>query len=35
MLITARIRYVTTGNDWSTRRYLDMSGLHDTIQEAN
>jgi transposase-like protein len=34
MLITARIRYVT-GNDWSTRRYLDMSRLHDTIQEAN
>jgi transposase-like protein len=34
MLITARIRYVTA-NDWSTRRYLDMSRLHDTIQEAN
>lgn len=34
MLITARIRYVT-GNQWSTRRYLDMSRLHDTIQEAN
>ena len=34
MLITARIRYVTA-NDWSTRRYLDMSRLHDTIQEAS
>jgi transposase-like protein len=34
MLISARIRYVTA-NDWSTRRYLDMSRLHDTIQEAN
>ena len=34
MLISARIRYVT-GNDWSTRRYLDMSRLHDTIQEAS
>jgi hypothetical protein len=34
MLITARIRYVT-GNQWSTRRYLDMSRLHDTIREAN
>ena len=34
MLITARIRYVTD-NDWSTRRYLDMSRLGDTIQEAN
>jgi transposase-like protein len=34
MLITARIRYVTS-NDWSTRRYLDMSRLGDTIQEAN
>jgi transposase-like protein len=34
MLITARIRYVTA-NDWSTPRYLDMSRLHDTIQEAN
>ncbi|WP_033508028.1 IS256 family transposase, partial [Bifidobacterium minimum] len=34
MLITARIRYVTA-NDWSTRRYLDMSRLQDTIQEAN
>ena len=34
MLISARIRYATA-NDWSTRRYLDMSRLHDTIQEAN
>jgi transposase-like protein len=34
MPVTARIRYVT-GNDWSTRRYPDMSQLHDTIQEAN
>ncbi|MDN6050642.1 transposase, partial [Bifidobacterium mongoliense] len=34
MLITARIRNVTS-NDWSTRRYLDMSRLGDTIQEAN
>ncbi|MFT9110593.1 IS256 family transposase [Bifidobacterium psychraerophilum] len=34
MLISARIRYVTA-NDWSARRYLDMSRLHDTIQEAS
>jgi transposase-like protein len=34
MLITARIRYVTD-NDWSTRRCLDMSRLHDTMNEAN
>jgi transposase-like protein len=34
MLITARIRYVTS-RQWSTRRYLDMSRLGDTIQEAN
>ena len=34
MLITARIRYVT-GNQWSTRRYLDMSRLGDTMKEAN
>jgi transposase-like protein len=34
MLITARIRYVTS-RQWSTRRYLDMSRLQDTIQEAN
>lgn len=34
MLISARIRYVTS-NDWSTRRYLDMSRLHDTMNEAN
>ena len=34
MLITARIRYATS-RQWSTRRYLDMSRLQDTIQEAN
>ena len=34
MLITARIRYVTS-NDWSTRRYLDMSRLGDTMNKAN
>lgn len=34
MLITARIRYVTA-NDWSIRRYLDMSRLRDTIQDGN
>jgi transposase-like protein len=34
MPVSARIRHVTA-NDWSTRRYLDMSRLHDTIQEAN
>ena len=34
MLISARIRYVTS-NDWSTRRYLDMSRPHDTMNEAN
>lgn len=34
MLITARIRYVTA-SDWSTRRYLDMSRLGDTMNEAN
>ena len=30
MLICARIRYVTA-NKWSTRRYLDMSRLDDTL----
>lgn len=34
MLVCARIRYVT-GNEWSTRRYLDMSRLDDTLQAAN
>ena len=29
MLVCARIRYVTD-NEWSTRRYLDMSRLDDT-----
>ncbi len=31
---TARIRYVTA-NEWSARRYLDMSRLDDTLQAAN
>ena len=34
MLVCARIRYVTA-NKWSTRRYLDMSRLDDTLQAAN
>ena len=34
MLVCARIRYVTA-NEWSTRRYLDMSRLDDNLQEAN
>ena len=34
MLICARIRYVTS-NEWSTRRYLDMSRLGGTLEEAN
>ena len=34
MLVCARIRYVTN-NEWSTRRYLDMSRLDDTLQAAN
>ena len=33
MLVCARIRYVTA-NEWSTRRYLDMSRLDDTLVEA-
>lgn len=33
MLICARIRYVTS-NEWSTRRYLDMSRLGGTLEEA-
>lgn len=34
MLECARIRYVTA-NEWSTRRYLDMSRLDDNLVEAN
>ena len=34
MLVCARIRYVTA-NEWSTRRYLDMSRLDDSRVEAN
>ena len=34
MLICARIRYVTA-NEWSTRRYLDMSRFDDNLVEAN
>lgn len=34
MLVCARIRYVTA-NEWSNRRYLDMSRLDDNPQEAN
>ena len=32
MLVCARIRYVTD-NEWSTRRYLDMSRLDDTYRQ--
>ena len=34
MLVCARIRYVT-GNEWSNRRYLDMSRLGDTMQTTD
>ena len=34
MLICARTRYVTA-NEWSTRRYLDMSRLGVTLEEAD
>ena len=34
MLVCARIRYVTA-NQWSTRRYLDMSRLGDTMQSTH
>ncbi len=34
MLVCARIRYVTA-NQWSTRRYLDMSRLGDTMQSTD
>ena len=30
----ARVRYITS-NEWSTRRYLDMSRLGETVGEAN
>ena len=34
MLVCARVRYVTS-NEWSTRRYLDMSRLGETVPGAN
>lgn len=34
MLACARVRYVTS-SEWSTRRYLDMSRLGETVREAN
>ncbi|WP_318795499.1 transposase, partial [Bifidobacterium longum] len=34
MLVCTRVRYVTS-NEWSTRRYLDMSRLGETVREAN
>lgn len=34
MLVCSRVRYVTS-NEWSTRRYLDMSRLGETVREAN
>lgn len=34
MLVCARVHYVTS-NEWSTRRYLDMSRLGETVREAN
>lgn len=34
MFACARIRYITA-NEWSTRRYLDMSRFDDTLQAAN
>ncbi|GDZ36948.1 hypothetical protein MCC02033_17260 [Bifidobacteriaceae bacterium MCC02033] len=34
MLVCARIRYVTA-NEWSSRRYLDMSRLGVTLEEAD
>lgn len=33
MFVCARIRYVTV-NEWSTRRYLDVSRLDDSLVEA-
>ena len=32
--LCARIRYVTA-NDWSSRRYLNMSRLGDTMQTTD
>lgn len=34
MLVCARVRYVTS-NEWSTRRYLDMSRLGENLPAAN
>lgn len=34
MLVRARIRYAAA-NEWSNRRYLDMSRFDDNLQEAN
>ena len=34
MLICVRVRYVTS-NEWSTRRYLDMSRLGENVPAAN
>ena len=34
MLVCARIRYVTA-NDWSSRRYLDMSRLDGIMQSTD
>ena len=34
MLVCARVRYVTS-NEWSTRRYLDMSSLGENVPAAN
>ena len=34
MLICARIRYAAA-SEWSTRRYLDMSGLGENVPAAN
>lgn len=34
MPVCARIRYVTA-NDWSSRRYLDVSRLGDTMQTTD
>ncbi|GDZ25343.1 hypothetical protein MCC01958_18290 [Bifidobacteriaceae bacterium MCC01958] len=34
MRVGARIGYVTA-NEWSTRRYLDMSRFDDNLVEAN
>lgn len=34
MLVRARIRYAAA-NEWSNRRYLDMSRLDDNLPEAN